>query len=198
MERVDDTPGHAQDNLADKSYAHVRRSHVEQASQAYGHECHEQRFEADEARRQAEREYSAQHCTHTAGRREPAHPFDTDVQDIAVEERLQRIEGAITKVRKENDAKQQGENAIGKDRLDTGREGGAGGRAGVGALSRTLPFLCRIGIRIPGDMAGLRPKAPTDDERQHGKEHQEHKPRARRRSRREKATQRGSDDNTHV
>ena len=35
-------------------------------------------------------------------------------------------------------------------------------------MSRTLPFLCRIGIRISGDMAGLRPKAPTGDERQYG------------------------------
>ena len=104
MERVDDAPGHAQGNLADKGYAHVRRSHVEQASQTHGHECHEQRFEADEARRQAERDHGAQHRAHTAGRREPAHPFDTDVQDIAVEERLQRIEGTVAKVRKKNDA----------------------------------------------------------------------------------------------
>lgn len=36
-------------------------------------------------------------------------------------------------------------------------------------MSRTLLLLCRIGIRIPGDMAGLRPKAPTGNERQYGK-----------------------------
>ena len=92
----------------------------------------------------------------------------------------------------------QGEDAVGEDCLDAGCEGGAGGRAGVGALSRTLPFLCRIGIRMPGDMAGLRPKAPTSDERQHCKDHHEHEHRARRRSRRDKAAQCGADDNAHV
>ena len=198
VERVDDAPGHAKDNLADKGYAHVRRPHIEQTSQAHGHKCHEQRFKVDQVRRQAEREDGAQHRADTAGRREPAHPLNTDVQDIAIEKRLQRIEGSIAKVRKENDAKQQGENAVGKDCLDAGREGDAGGRAGVGALSRTLPFLCRIGIRMPGDMAGLRPKAPTGNERQRGKEHHEHEHRARRRSSCDKAAQRGANDDTHV
>ena len=98
VERIDDTPGNAQGDLADESHAHVRRSHVEQASQTHGHERHKQRFEADEARRQAERGHGAQHRAHTAGRREPAHPLNTDVQDIAVEERLQRVEGAVAKV----------------------------------------------------------------------------------------------------
>ena len=53
VERVDDAPGHAQGNLADKGYAHVRRSHVEQTSQAHGHKRHEQRFKVDQVRRQA-------------------------------------------------------------------------------------------------------------------------------------------------
>ena len=106
VERVDDAPGHAQGNLADKGYAHVRRSHVEQASQAHGHKRHKQRFKADEARRQAERDHGAQHRAHTAGRREPAHPLNTDVQNIAVEERLQRVKGAIAEVRKKDDAEQ--------------------------------------------------------------------------------------------
>ena len=149
-------------------------------------------------RRQAEREHGTQHRADTAGRREPAHPLNANVQNIAIEKRLERIEGSVAKVRKKNDAKQQGEDAIGKDRLDAGCEGGAGGRAGVGALSRTLPFLCRIGIRMPSDMAGLRPKAPTDNECQHGKEHHEHEHRARRCSRRDKAAQRGANDDTHV
>lgn len=104
VERVDDAPGHAQDNLADKGYVHVRRSHVEQASQTHGHKRHEQRFKVDQVRRQAEREDGAQHRAHAAGRREPAQPLDTDMQNIAVEERLQRVEGAIAEVRKEDDA----------------------------------------------------------------------------------------------
>lgn len=79
VERVDDAPRHTQGNLADKGYAHVRRSHVEQASQTHGHKCHEQRFKVNQVRRQAEREDGAQHRTHAAGRREPAHPLDTDV-----------------------------------------------------------------------------------------------------------------------
>lgn len=78
VERVDDAPSHAQDNLADEGYTHVRCPHVEQASQAHGHECHEQRFEADKARRQTERDHGAQHRAHTAGRREPAHPLNAD------------------------------------------------------------------------------------------------------------------------
>ena len=106
VERVDDAPGHAQGNLADKGYAHVRRSHIEQTSQAHGHERHEQRFKVDQVRWQAEREDGAQYRTHTAGRREPAHPLNTDVQDIAVEERLQRVKGAIAEVRKKDDAEQ--------------------------------------------------------------------------------------------
>ena len=106
MERVDDAPRHAQDNLADEGYTHVRCSHIEQTSQAHGQKRHEQRFKVDQVRRQAEREDGAQHRADTAGRREPAHPLNTDVQDIAVEERLQWIEGAIAKVRKENNAEQ--------------------------------------------------------------------------------------------
>ncbi len=60
------------------------------------------------------------------------------------------------------------------------------------------PFLCRIGIRISGDMAGLRSKAPTGDERQYGKDHHEHEHRTRRRSSCDKAAQCGADDNAHV
>lgn len=44
VERVNDTPRHAQGNLADEGYTHVRRSHIEQASQTHGHERHKQRF----------------------------------------------------------------------------------------------------------------------------------------------------------
>ena len=44
VERVDDTPSYAQGDLADKGHTHVRRPHIEQASQAHGHKCHEQRF----------------------------------------------------------------------------------------------------------------------------------------------------------
>ena len=79
MERVDDAPGHAQGNLADEGYTHVRCPHIEQTSQAHGHERHEQGFKVDQVRRQAEREDGAQHRAQTAGRREPAHPFDTDM-----------------------------------------------------------------------------------------------------------------------
>ena len=68
------------------------------------------------------------------------------MQDIAIEERLERVEGSIAKVRKKNDAKQQGENAVGKDRLDAGREGDAGGCAGVGAL----PDLVRCDVTSRG------------------------------------------------
>ena len=180
VERVDDAPGHAQDNLADKGYAHVRCPHINQTSHAHGHECHEQRFEADEARRQAERDHGAQHRAHTAGRREPAHPFDTDVQDIAVEERLQRIEGTVAKVREEDDAEQQGEDTVGEDCLDACREGGAGECAGVGALAgfarcdiinRGFAFVC-------GGLTCTLPKSPTGDERQCGKDHHEREHRA--------------------
>ncbi len=41
-------------------------------------------------------------------------------------------------------------------------------------------------------------KAPAGDERQHCKEHHENEHRARRRGRRDKAAQRGADDNAHV
>ena len=44
MKRVNNAPGHAQDNLADKGYANMRRPHVNQASHAHGHKRHEQRF----------------------------------------------------------------------------------------------------------------------------------------------------------
>ena len=73
------TPGHAQGDLADERHAHVRRAHVKQASQAYGHKCHEQRFKADEARRHAERDHGAQHRAHAAGRRgnQPIHSTPT-------------------------------------------------------------------------------------------------------------------------
>lgn len=104
VERVDDAPSYAQDNLADEGHTHVRCSHIEQTSQAHGHERHKQRLKVDQVRRQAERGHGAQHRAHTAGRREPAHPFDTDVQDIAIEKRLERIEGPVAKVRKKNDA----------------------------------------------------------------------------------------------
>ena len=106
VERIDDTPGHAQGNLSDEGYAHVRCPHIEQTSQTHGHERHEQRFKVDQVRRQAEREHGTQHRAHARGRREPAHPFDTDVQNIAVEERLQRVKGTIAKVRKKDDAEQ--------------------------------------------------------------------------------------------
>lgn len=98
VERIYDTPGNAQGNLADKGYAHVRCPHIEQTSQAYEHKRHKQRLKVDQVRRQAERGHGAQYRAHTAGRREPAHPFDTDVQDTAVEERLQRVEGTVAKV----------------------------------------------------------------------------------------------------
>ena len=135
VERVDDAPSYAQCNLADEGYTHVRCPHIEQTSQAHGHERHEQGFKVDQVRRQAERDHGAQHRAHTTGRREPAHPFDTDVQNIAVEERLQRIEGTVAKVRKENNAEQQGEDAVGKDCLDAGREGDARRCVGVGTLA---------------------------------------------------------------
>ena len=44
VERVDDTPSYAKGDLADKGHAHVRCPHIEQTSQAHGHERHEQRF----------------------------------------------------------------------------------------------------------------------------------------------------------
>lgn len=44
VERVDDTSSYAQGDLTDKGHTHVRRPHIEQASQAHGHKCHEQRF----------------------------------------------------------------------------------------------------------------------------------------------------------
>lgn len=200
VERVDDAPGHAQDNLADKGHAHVRCPHINQTSRAHGHECHEQRFEADEARRQAERNHGAQHRAHTAGRREPAHPFDTDVQDIAVEERLQRIEGTVAKVREEDDAEQQGEDTVGEDCLDACREGDAGERAGVGALagSDCRCTAVRGSTFTRGDANCLRPKAPAGNERQYGKDHHEHEHRARRRGRRDKAAQCGANDDAHV
>lgn len=78
VERVDDTPSNAQGDLADEGHAHVRRPHIEQASQAYGHERHEQRFKVDQVRRQAERKHGTQHRAHTRGRREPAHPLNAD------------------------------------------------------------------------------------------------------------------------
>ena len=104
VERVDDAPSYAQGNLADEGHAHVRCPHIEQTSQAHGHKRHKQRFKVDQVRRQAERDHGAQHRAHTAGRREPAHPLDTDMQNITVEERLQRIEGTVAKVREEDDA----------------------------------------------------------------------------------------------
>ena len=78
VERVDDTPGYAQGDLADEGHAHVRRPHIEQTSQAHGHERHEQRFKVDQVRRQAEREHGTQHRAHARGRREPAHPLNAD------------------------------------------------------------------------------------------------------------------------
>ncbi len=120
------------------------------------------------------------------------------MQDVAIEERLQRIEGSVAKVREEDDAEEQGEDAVGEDRLDASREGGAGGRAEVGALSRTLPLLCRIGILPSGDATCLRLKAPAGNECKQGEQHHEHEHRARRRSRRDKAAQRGANDDTHV
>ena len=86
MKRVDDAPGHAQYNLADKGYAHVWCPHIEQASQAHGQKRHKQRLKVDQVRRQMERNNGAQHRSHAAGRREPAHPLDTDMQNITVEE----------------------------------------------------------------------------------------------------------------
>ena len=86
VERVDNAPGHAQGNLADKGHAHVRSPHVNQASQAHGQKRHKQRLKVDQVRRQTERNHGAQHRAHAAGRREPAHPLDTDMQNITVEE----------------------------------------------------------------------------------------------------------------
>ena len=122
------------------------------------------------------------------------------MQDIAVEERLQRVKGAVAKIRKKDDAEEQGEDAVGEDRLDAGRECDTGGRAGVGALAgfvrcdainREFAFVC-------GGLTCTLPKAPTGNERQRGKEHHEHEHRARRRCRRNKAAQCRANDDTHV
>ena len=86
VERVDNAPSYAQYNLADKGYAHVRCPHIEQTSQAHGQKRHKQRLKVDQVRRQTERNHGAQHRAHAAGRREPAHPLDTDMQNITVEE----------------------------------------------------------------------------------------------------------------
>lgn len=162
VERVDDAPSYAQCNLADEGYTHVRCPHIEQTSQAHGHERHEQGFKVDQVRRQAEREDGAHHRAHTAGRREPAHPLNTDVQDIAVEKRLERIEGSIAKVRKKNDAEQQGEDAIGKDCLDAGREGCTGGFTGVGALTGSTYRCAAIrGSTFARDDAAAATKPPS-------------------------------------
>lgn len=68
VERIDDTPGYAQGDLADEGNANVRRPHIEQASQAHGHKRHEQCFKVDQARRHPKRNHGAQHRAHARGR----------------------------------------------------------------------------------------------------------------------------------